>query len=117
MTSEVPVDTNLKERLIGAVLLALGLLVGFVFVFRPYVAMSTSEPQVDIRLIRTMLGPLLMQVGLLQLALGSKAPALLGRSGPPTWRTLLVAGAMFAVAYLVYLWLKQQAAQYGYQAP
>jgi hypothetical protein len=102
------------ERILGLIVLALGLAATYAFVYDPYASMVAGEPKVSTSFKGAMLGPLLIGVALIQIVLGERAPVLLGRSARPTWRTWAVLVVLLSLSYLVYYWLSIQTKALGY---
>jgi hypothetical protein len=108
------VSPAVKERGIGAFLVVFGAALSYIFIYLPYAAVLVGEDEVSFGFKRTLFGPLFVLLGLIQLVLGERAPALLGRSEPATWKTYVLAVALLGIACLPYFWLRGQFTAHGY---
>jgi hypothetical protein len=116
MAYPTPAAGDRAERMAGVFLVLGGIGIAYMLVYRPYAAMVAGELDVRIRMLGAMIGPLCICIGVTQFVLGAKAPALLGRSRSPTWKTYLLLLLFIGLAYGVYHWLKLQAQALGYAA-
>ena len=116
MNQSSATNQQIPDRVVGAFLSAVGVALCYWFIVRPYLAMSTGIPSVEFGFKSAVIGPLLLELGLLHLVLGARAGQLLGRTAPASWRTFVIVVAMFAVAFLGWWWLRSQAGSLGYLA-
>lgn len=116
MANLTPGAGDKVERRAGVFLLLAGIGIAYLLVYRPYVAMVAGEVDVRIRMLGAMIGPVCICIGVTQLALGAKAPALLGRTRTPSWKTYLLLLVFIGLGYGVYHWLRLQAQALGYAA-
>ena len=103
------------QRVFGACFAVAGLALCYFFDFLPYQQMLAGASEVDFGLKRTIIGPLLVLIGLGHIALGASAPEWFGRTGNQfSARSIGLSLAMLAISFGVYWWLDAQFTAHGY---
>jgi hypothetical protein len=113
--ADIPVGTDMQERVLGGLFLAIGALATHFFVWSPYLEMQAGAEEVEIKFLRVLFGPVAMALGLMQIVLGLGAAEILGRGDyEASWRTAVALTAIFGAGLLAYFWLDAQATAFGY---
>jgi hypothetical protein len=103
----------MKERLIGLLLVAVGVLLGYLCVYQPLASAARGEPKISISLKGAILAPLCL-IGVMYLALGPHATTIMGTRERPKPAAYFIAIGTILLGIGLYIWLRSTLQGYGY---
>jgi hypothetical protein len=103
----------MKERVIGVVLLGVGILLTYLCIYEPLAAAWSGAPKVSVSLKGAIVAPFGL-IGLLYLVLGPGATAIMGTREKPTTAAYLICFAAALIGFAIYLWLRFTLEAHGY---
>jgi len=104
----------MKERLLGVVLLVCGGGLGYLCVYEPLESARSEAPSVSVTLKGAILTPPLVLIGLLYLALGSRATEVMGTREKPTPAAYAIVLGAMVLGFGLYFWLRSALEAHGY---
>lgn len=104
----------LSERGIGILaLLGCGVL-SYLSIVAPLIAASRHEESVNFSMKGAIVAPVLLAIGVINVAMGERANRILGRREKPSALGWVIYVVTFGLGVLLYQWLKSRLRQYGY---
>ncbi len=106
----------MRERAIGAFLLAVGALLGYLCVYQPLEAAERQADSVSFSLKGAVLCPIAVVMGAIYLLMGQHATTIFGTRDEPKPAVWVIGIALAAAGFGLYFWLKAALAAKGYAA-
>lgn len=104
----------LSERGIGVLaLIGCGVL-SYLSIVAPLLAAARHEESVNFSMKGAVVAPVLLAIGIINVAMGERASRILGRREKPSALGWVIYAVTFGLGVLLYQWLKSRLRQYGY---
>ena len=104
----------LSERGIGVLALVGCGVLSYLSIVAPLVAASRHEESVNFSMKGAVVAPVLLAIGVINVAMGERASRILGRRQKPSALGWVIYAVTFGLGVLLYQWLKSRLRQYGY---
>jgi hypothetical protein len=103
----------MKERMIGAVLLISGGMLGYLCVYKPLESAWSGAPEVSLSLKGAIFAPLAL-IGLTYLVLGQHATSIMGTREKPKPAAYAITIGVLLLGIVLYFWLRSTLQAHGY---
>ena len=108
-------DRQLSDRGIGVLALVGCGILTYLSILSPLIAASHHQESVTLSLKGAVVTPVLLAIGLINVVMGDRAAAILGRRQKPSALGWVIYIATFGIGVLLYHWLKSRLRAYGYE--
>lgn len=105
----------LTERGIGVLALVGCGVLSYLSIVGPLLAASRHEESVNFSMKGAVVAPVLLAIGVINVAMGEQANRVLGRREKPSALGWVIYAVTFGLGVLLYQWLKSRLKEYGYR--